>query len=168
MASYDRRYPQPARPPNLRPRMQPVPSIRLSAKLQQTPPTLQRFKAALMQTYGDRIDRIVHFGSRARADRMLSSQEVCDSLSEPGRGRHFWQLPWGFIWARAGRPVIGQPDSSILLLTTFSRTEFPERGLGLGLARRLADIPQHLLGDQLLCTRLSTRPAFGWQPVQYH
>ena len=31
-------------------------------------PTLKRFKAALDRIYGDRIDRVVLFGSRARGD----------------------------------------------------------------------------------------------------
>jgi predicted nucleotidyltransferase len=46
-------------------------------------PTLQRFKAALKETYGDRIDRIVLFGSRARGDaRTESDYDIAVFLKE--------------------------------------------------------------------------------------
>jgi predicted nucleotidyltransferase len=36
-------------------------------------PVLRRFRAALVQAYGDRIERVVLFGSRARGDARLDS-----------------------------------------------------------------------------------------------
>jgi uncharacterized protein len=46
-------------------------------------PTLQRFKAALEEIYGDRIDRMVLFGSRARGDaRTDSDYDVAVFLKE--------------------------------------------------------------------------------------
>jgi len=46
-------------------------------------PTLQRFRAALKETYGDLIDRIVLFGSRARGDaRTDSDYDIAVFLKE--------------------------------------------------------------------------------------
>lgn len=39
----------------------------MDAALRSTP-TLSRFRAALTETYGDRLERVVLFGSRARGD----------------------------------------------------------------------------------------------------
>jgi predicted nucleotidyltransferase len=36
-------------------------------------PVLQRFKVALQHMYGDQIDRVVLFGSRARGDALQDS-----------------------------------------------------------------------------------------------
>jgi len=36
-------------------------------------PVLQRFKGALEHIYGDQIDRVILFGSRARGDAMADS-----------------------------------------------------------------------------------------------
>lgn len=45
--------------------------------------TLQRFKAALEENYGDRIDRMVLFGSRARGDaRTDSDYDIAVFLKE--------------------------------------------------------------------------------------
>jgi predicted nucleotidyltransferase len=51
-------------------------------------PILQRFRAALDRIYGDRIERVVLFGSRARGDaRQDSDYDIAVFLKDPGR---FW------------------------------------------------------------------------------
>jgi predicted nucleotidyltransferase len=57
-----------------------------------TDPALQRFKFALDALYGDRIARVVLFGSRARGDaRADSDYDVAVFLNdmEPGMTEHF-------------------------------------------------------------------------------
>jgi predicted nucleotidyltransferase len=52
-------------------------------------PVLSRFRAALGEAYGDRLDRVVLFGSRARGDaRPDSDYDVAVFLKEP---RSFWR-----------------------------------------------------------------------------
>jgi len=49
-------------------------------------PILTRFRAALAETYGDRLERAVLFGSRARGDaRPESDYDVAVFIREPGR-----------------------------------------------------------------------------------
>ena len=49
-------------------------------------PILSRFRAALAETYGDRLERAVLFGSRARGDsRPDSDYDVAVFIREPGR-----------------------------------------------------------------------------------
>ncbi|HJU19594.1 MAG TPA: nucleotidyltransferase domain-containing protein [Stellaceae bacterium] len=51
-------------------------------------PVLQRFRAALDRIYGNRIERVVLFGSRARGEaRADSDYDVAVFLKDPGR---FW------------------------------------------------------------------------------
>lgn len=48
-------------------------------------PALVRFRTALNETYGNRIDRVVLFGSRARGDARLESDcDVAVFLNDPG------------------------------------------------------------------------------------
>lgn len=47
-------------------------------------PILTRFRAALDETYGSRLDRVVLFGSRARGDaRPDSDYDIAVFLKEP-------------------------------------------------------------------------------------
>ena len=49
-------------------------------------PVLSRFRAALVDAYGDRLERAVLFGSRARGDfRPDSDYDVAVFIREPGR-----------------------------------------------------------------------------------
>jgi predicted nucleotidyltransferase len=49
-------------------------------------PVLSRFRAALAETYGGRLERAVLFGSRARGDaRPDSDYDVALFIHEPGR-----------------------------------------------------------------------------------
>ena len=49
-------------------------------------PILTRFRAALAETYGDRLERAVLFGSRARGDaRPESDYDVAVFIREPDR-----------------------------------------------------------------------------------
>lgn len=49
-------------------------------------PILRRFRAALAETYGDRLERAVLFGSRARGDsRPESDYDIAVFIREPGR-----------------------------------------------------------------------------------
>jgi predicted nucleotidyltransferase len=49
-------------------------------------PILSRFRAALAETYGDRLERAVLFGSRARGDaRPDSDYDIAVFIREPGR-----------------------------------------------------------------------------------
>jgi predicted nucleotidyltransferase len=49
-------------------------------------PVLLRFRAALAETYGDRLERAVLFGSRARGDaRPDSDHDVAVFIHEPDR-----------------------------------------------------------------------------------
>lgn len=49
-------------------------------------PVLSRFRAALAATYGDRLERVVLFGSRARGDaRPDSDYDVAVFIREPDR-----------------------------------------------------------------------------------
>jgi predicted nucleotidyltransferase len=49
-------------------------------------PILSRFRAALAATYGDRLERVVLFGSRARGDfRPDSDYDVAVFIREPDR-----------------------------------------------------------------------------------
>jgi predicted nucleotidyltransferase len=51
-------------------------------------PILRRFRAALDRMYGDRLERVVLFGSRARGDaREDSDYDVAVFIEDPGR---FW------------------------------------------------------------------------------
>jgi predicted nucleotidyltransferase len=55
-------------------------------------PTLRRFKSALDSLYGDRIERAVLFGSRARGDAHPNSDfDIAVFLNdmEPGMRRHY-------------------------------------------------------------------------------
>ncbi len=48
-------------------------------------PVLGRFRAALAETYGDRLERVVLFGSRARGDfRPDSDYDVAVFIRDPG------------------------------------------------------------------------------------
>jgi predicted nucleotidyltransferase len=48
-------------------------------------PALVRLRAALNEMYGDKIDRVVLFGSRARGDARLDSDyDVAVFLNDPG------------------------------------------------------------------------------------
>ncbi len=52
-------------------------------------PILTRFRAALARTYGERLERAVVFGSRARGDaRQDSDYDIAVFLREP---ESFWQ-----------------------------------------------------------------------------
>lgn len=52
-------------------------------------PILERFRAALVQVYGERLERAVLFGSRARGDaRPDSDYDIALFLKEP---ESFWQ-----------------------------------------------------------------------------
>ena len=52
-------------------------------------PVLSRFRAALTEAYGDRLERVVLFGSRARGDARLDSDyDVAVFLREAGS---FWK-----------------------------------------------------------------------------
>ena len=47
---------------------------------------LSRFRAALAETYGDRLERVVLFGSRARGDaRPDSDYDIAVFIREPNR-----------------------------------------------------------------------------------
>jgi predicted nucleotidyltransferase len=49
-------------------------------------PILSRFRAALDQIYGDRLERVVLYGSRARGDeRPDSDYDIAVFIKEPGR-----------------------------------------------------------------------------------
>ena len=49
-------------------------------------PVISRFRAALADTYGDRLERAVLFGSRARSDfRPDSDYDIAVFIREPGR-----------------------------------------------------------------------------------
>ena len=49
-------------------------------------PVLRRFRAALAETYGDRVERVVLFGSRARGDfRSDSDYDIAVFIREPDR-----------------------------------------------------------------------------------
>jgi uncharacterized protein len=51
-------------------------------------PILKRFRAALAELYGDRLERVVLFGSRARGDaREDSDYDVAVFIKDPGA---FW------------------------------------------------------------------------------
>jgi uncharacterized protein len=51
----------------------------------QNDPILTRFRAALAEAYGDRLERVVLFGSRARADhRPDSDYDVAVFVKDPG------------------------------------------------------------------------------------
>ena len=49
-------------------------------------PILRRFRAALDALYGDRIERVVLFGSRARGDAHEDADYDVGSVSSGGRG----------------------------------------------------------------------------------
>jgi uncharacterized protein len=59
-------------------------------------PVLVRFRQALAETYGDRLERVVLFGSRARGDARLGSdydvavflRDMCDRYQELDRLAH--------------------------------------------------------------------------------
>ncbi len=52
-------------------------------------PILKRFRAALDETYGNRLDRVVLFGSRARGEAELDSEyEIAVFLKDPDS---FWK-----------------------------------------------------------------------------
>jgi predicted nucleotidyltransferase len=66
----------------------------MTAEAVQTDPTLIRFRAALSELYGDRIERVVLFGSRARGDAKPDSDyDVAVFLRDMGdRGRELYRL----------------------------------------------------------------------------
>ncbi len=56
----------------------------MSAKLQDDP-VLRRFRAAVGEAYGDRLERVVLFGSRARGDyRADSDYDIAVFIKDPG------------------------------------------------------------------------------------
>jgi predicted nucleotidyltransferase len=62
--------------------------IKLRAPDKPTDPVLKRFRAALDEVYGDRIERVVLFGSRARGDAQADSDyDIALFLRDPGS---FW------------------------------------------------------------------------------
>jgi predicted nucleotidyltransferase len=60
----------------------------------QDDPTLLRFRAALAEVYGDRIERVVLFGSRARREAQTDSDyDIAVFLRDmPDRGRELVRL----------------------------------------------------------------------------
>lgn len=51
----------------------------------QSDPILKRFRAAVSEIYGDRVERVVLFGSRARGDhRPDSDYDIAVFLKDPG------------------------------------------------------------------------------------
>jgi predicted nucleotidyltransferase len=55
----------------------------------QDDPILKRFRAALDEIYGDRLERVVLFGSRARGDARLDSDyDIAVFLADPDS---FWK-----------------------------------------------------------------------------
>jgi predicted nucleotidyltransferase len=66
-------------------------------------PVLARFRAALDRSYGDRLERVVLFGSRARGDhRPDSDYDVAVFIKDMGR-----------LWDELG--VLGEITTDILL-----------------------------------------------------
>ena len=57
----------------------------MTEQLPQNDPILTRFRAALAEVYGDRLERVVLFGSRARGDhRPDSDYDVAVFIKDPG------------------------------------------------------------------------------------
>ena len=70
-----------------------------------TDPILVRFRAALFAAYGDRLDRVVLFGSRARGDhRPDSDYDIAVFIRDPGT-----------LWDELG--VLGEITTEILIET---------------------------------------------------
>src|SRR5258708_36109316 len=62
-------------------------------------PVLKRFCAALGEAYGDRLERVVLFGSRARGDhRPDSDYDIAGFIRKPGH-------PWEKVGTLAGIPT---------------------------------------------------------------
>lgn len=62
--------------------------LTIMAQQNQPDPILARFRAALAETYGDRLERAVLFGSRARDVGPNSDYDIAVFLNDPAS---FWQ-----------------------------------------------------------------------------